>query len=151
MNHIDHDDQDQEIDDFNPNDYILADEEQLESVTKYVKLMNIFTVYFRELFNKDPSLNIFQGVDYNKLDSTNRQMELFYEYLITYKENQHNDDLVSIYSIEDIDINKCKELYILKFKEEEYGCQFIIPLISYLSEQDWQNSEWSILPVKRDD
>lgn len=149
MNHIDPDDS--EIDNFNPEDYVLADEEQLQSVTKYVKLMNIFTVYFRELFNKDPSLNIFQGVDYNKLDSTNRQMELFYEYLMAYKENQHNDDLVSIYAVEDLDINKCKELYILKLNGDEFGCQFIIPLISYLSEQDWQNSEWSILPVKRDD
>ena len=142
MNHFEHDD-------FNPDDYILADEE--EHLGKYVKLMNIFTVYFRELFKKDPSLNIFQGVDYNKLDSTNRQMELFYEYLMKYKENQHDDDLISIYPVEDLDINKCRELYILKFNDQEYGCQFIIPLISYLSEQEWQTSQWSILPIKRKD
>lgn len=149
MNNLEFDDDNDDNHEINEDEYILADEEN--KVGKYVNLMNIFTVYFRELFNKDPSLNIFQGVDYNKLDSTNRQMELFYEYLIKYKENQHDDDLVSIYSVEDLDINKCKELYILKFNGKEYGCQFIIPLISYLSEQDWKTATWSILPVKREE
>ena len=97
-------------DEFDPSEYITAAEEQL--VGKYVTLLNIFTVYFRNLFNKDPTLNIFQGVNYNKLDSTNRQMELFYEHLMKYKESEHDDDVVSIYSVQDMDINKCKELYL---------------------------------------
>ena len=147
MNDLEFDDL--ETDDFNSDDYILADEEH--NLGKYVELMNIFTIHFRDLFKKDPTLNIFQGVDYNKLDSTNRQMELFYEYLMSYKENQHNDDRISIYPVEDIDINKCKELYILKFKDQEYACQFIIPLLSYLSEQDYKSDQWSILPIKRKD
>lgn len=132
--------------DFNPDDYVHATEEKI--IGRYVTLMNIFTVHFRTLFNKDPTLNIFQGVDYDKLDSTNRQMELFYEHLTKYKENEHDDDLVSIYSVDDVDINKCRELYILKIDKSEYACQFIIPLISLLSEENWGELEWSILPVK---
>ena len=133
--------------DFNPDDYIQASEEQ--TIGKYVDLMNIFTVYFRTLFKKDPTLHIFQGIDYNKRDSTNRQMELFYEHLTMYKENEHDEDLTSIYSVDDVDINKCRELYILKIDKLEYACQFIIPLISLLSEvQNWNETDWSILPVK---
>ena len=135
--------------DFNPDDYIPAPEEH--TLGRYTKLMNIFTIYFRNLFNKDPTLNIFQGVNYDKLDSTNRQMELFYEHLTKYKEQEHIDDLVSIYPVEDIDISKCKELYILKVKDTEYACQFIIPLISLLSDQQWEIIDWLILPIKHDE
>ena len=110
--------------------------------------MNIFTIYFRTLFKKDPTLHIFQGIDYNKLDSTNRQMELFYEHMTKYKENEYNEDLVSIYFPDDIDINKCQELYILKINKLEYACQFIIPLLSMLSDENWTDTDWSILPVK---
>jgi len=148
-------------DKFNPDDYSPAEEEN--AFGNYINLMNIFTVYFRNLFKKNPTLNMFEGVNHNKLDSTSRQMELFYEHLNKYREMEHtcantktntktkNDDAISIYPIEDININECEELYILKFDNKEFGCQYLIPLISLLSQQDWTNIKWTLLPVKRED
>jgi hypothetical protein len=145
------------------NDYITSDsfdldnyqiaEEEVEMST-YINMMNIFMVYFREMFKKNPNLNMFEGVDYNKSDSTNRQMELFYEHLWKYKQDSDNDDKVSIYSLKNININDCKELYSMrvtkKLVTEEVCCQYLIPLLSLLSKQNWRNIDWSILPLKRD-
>ena len=135
--------------DFNPDDYYPADEER--SFGNYISLMNIFTVYFRNLFKKNPNMNMFEGVNYNILDSTNRQMELFYEHLDKYKHMEHNEDEISIYPIEELKLDECQELYILKINNKEYGCRYLIPLISLLSEHDWLNIEWSLLPIKRDE
>lgn len=128
------------------NNYTLADEEKEHG--KNVNLLNIFLVYYRNLFQKNTDLHMFQDINYFEYDSTNRHMELFYNELIKYKEKLHDEDKTSIYPIEDIDIDDCEELYVLKYDGKEYGCQYIIPLMSLLSEYDWLNNDWELIPIK---
>ena len=58
-------------------------------------------------------------------------------------------EAITIYPLEEFNINECKELYSLKIANEEYGCQYLIPLLSLLSEHNWIDTKWSLLPIKR--
>ncbi len=132
--------------DINLDDYVVPEEEL--SFKRHLDLMNIFLVYFKTLFKREPNLNMFDGVDEDQKDFTNRHMELFYEELLKYKENINDEQKITIYQLEDIDINSCDELYILKYNDKEYGCQFLIPLMSLLSDFNWRGEDWSIIPIK---
>lgn len=137
-------------DDFNPADYELAEEEK--EMSNFLGMLQVFNVYFKELFKRNPKNSIFEGVDYDRLDSTNRVQELFYEHLWRYKQVHLVDiEAITIYPITEFNINDCKELYSLKIGDEEYGCQYLIPLLSFLTQHNWMEIEWSLLPIKRED
>ena len=121
-----------------------------EKMNEYVDILNIFLIYFKNLFKKQPNLHMFSEIDYNKANSTNRHMELYYTEMLKYKENINDEERTSIYSLEDIDINKCRELYVLNYDDKEYGCQFLFPLLSLLAQLNWRDINWSIIPVKAD-
>ena len=139
------DDSNEEID---INDYMPAPEEN--EYGNFVNLLNIFTCYYKKLFAKKETSSIFEGIDYEKVGSTNRYMEFLYEEIFKYNKSTVEDKDV-LYDPEDndIDINKCNELYALYIDNEiKYVCKFILPVLQSLSEMNWLEVEWSIMPLK---
>lgn len=120
----------------------------------YTNLLNVFMVYYKRLFQKDHKTTMFHDIDYDKENSTNRGMELFYDELMKYNSKKSNEDLVAIYDFDEMEGDNCVELYKLTIHKGdqmvEYGCQFLIPLISFLSENSWTKVEWFIERIKSD-
>lgn len=139
---------DEEQEEINIEDYLPAPEEN--EYGNFVNLLNIFTCYYKKLFSKKETSSIFEGVDYERIDSTNRYMEFLYEEISKYNKSTIEDKDV-LYDPEDndIDINKCSELYALYIDNEiKYVSKFLLPLLHYLSEMKWLEVEWSIIPLK---
>jgi hypothetical protein len=139
---------------FKKDDYEVVEEEKMFG--NQIDTINIFMVYFKNLFQKNPSLSIFDDISEKDLSNTNRQMELLYEHMFKYKSNCDNEENVTIYPIQEFNLDECEELYSLKiniptYNNLEYGCQYIIPLISLLSLEKWRNVEWTLTPIKRSD
>ena len=132
----------------NIDDYVPAPEET--EYGNFVNLLNIFTCHYKKLFAKKESLKIFDGVDYEKLNSTNRYMEFLYEEIFKFNKSTIEDkDVLYDPENDEIDINKCIELYALYVNNEiVYVCKFLLPLLHYLSEVKWLEVEWSIMPLK---
>jgi len=139
---VEQEDSDNENDDNDDND----DDEKNE---KYVNLMNVFLCWYKQVFDKEKPVTMFHDIDYKKEESTNRCMELFYNEMYKYNSNKDDDDKIAIYDPEDIDINKCEELYILTVDSiNKAVCQCLMPLLIEVSKQDWLNINWSITAIK---
>lgn len=139
----------------NIDDYIPA-EEEIE-FGNFTNLINIFTCYFKQLFEKKQHANMFDGFDYEKTDnikciytSTNRCMEFMYEEIFKFNKS-NEDDKDMLYGPDDdkININNCDELYTLYIESEpKFVCKFILPILQHLSTQKWTDIDWSILKIK---
>lgn len=140
-----HDKEDEEID---INDYVVAEEDQ--EFRSHVNLLNIYTCYFKQLFRRNQGETLFDHVDYDKKNSTNKCMEFLYDEINKFNESTIEDKDI-LYEPDDIsvDINKCTELYTLYINSEPlYLSKFLLPLFQYLATIDWYNIEWSIIPIK---
>jgi hypothetical protein len=142
------DENDENNEEINIDDYTLAPEEN--EYGNFVNLLNIFTCYYKKLFNKKETASIFDGIDYDKKDSTNRYLEFLYEEIFKFKKSTLEDkEILYGPEVDDIDINKCNELYALYIDNElVYMCKFLLPLLQDLSEKDWLEMNWSIMPLK---
>ena len=130
------------------NDYVVADEDQ--EFRNHVNLLNIYTCYFKQLFRRNQGETLFDHVDYDKKNSTNKCMEFLYDEINKFNESTIEDKDI-LYEPDDIsvDINKCTELYTLYINSEPlYLSKFLLPLFQYLATIDWYNIEWSIIPIK---
>lgn len=133
---------------FDIKDFKLADEEI--EFSKYMNLINIFNCYFKKLFERKESDHMFEGINLEDSDSTNRCLEFLYEEVFKFN-NSNDEDKDTLYDPDDdqLDINKCNELYILCIDHSPvYVCKFLLPLLQYLGEQDWLEIDWSIMPLK---
>ena len=127
----------------------ITDETLIREDENGIVFLNIFLIYYRQLFNKKDT-NIFNEVNYDNTLSTNRYMEYMYEHICKYNENINNEDKIKVYSLAtDVNINECEELYqlIINNKESLY-CRYIVPLIYELSDMDWLNIKWDIISLK---
>ena len=141
-----------EIDDpdkpINLYDYVLADEEI--EFGKYINLLNIFNCYFKKLFVKKESEHLFGDINSEQVDSTNKSLEFLYEEIFKFN-NSIEEDKDMLYEPDDdnLDINSCKELYILCIDHAPvYVCKFLLPLLQYLGGENWLEMEWNIMPLK---
>ena len=140
-------DQDKE-EEININDYIVA-EEDIEYGT-YVSLLNIFTCYFKQLFRRKQDETIFDHVDYDRKNSTNKCMEFLYDEINKFNDSKE-EDKATLYSPDDpsVDINNCNELYSLYIKNEpKYVCKYLLPIVQYLTTIEWHTVTWAIIPIK---
>ncbi|ARF09445.1 hypothetical protein Indivirus_1_68 [Indivirus ILV1] len=130
------------------NDYVLAEEEN--EFGEFVALLNIYTCYFKQVFRREQDESMFDHIDYDQRDSTNKCLELLYEEINKFTKSEESDkDLLYNPDDESIDINKCQELYVLYINNfPGYACKYILPLMRHLAKIDWSNMEWSIIPVK---
>lgn len=132
----------------NIEEYALADEEI--EFGKYVNMINIFTCYFKKLFERKESDNLFAGINIEVEDSTNKSLEFLYDEIIKFNSSMEDDKDI-LYDPDDdlLDINNCKELYILCVDHSPlYACKFLLPLLQYLGGENWLEMEWNIMPLK---
>ena len=117
-----------------------------DSSDKMLDILNVFLKYYNTTVKENSSM--FDDIDFNKEESTNDKMEVFYDAMVKYKNYEKDDDIVAIYDLSDVDQNKCSILYCLKIDDRNYACQFLIPLLSYLSDIDWKKKVWEIKKLK---
>ena len=128
------------------NDFEFAPEEKEHA--RRINIMNIFTIYYKQLFNKEKESHMFEEINYEKENSTNRCMELLFEEIVKYNKCE-DQNITKLYNEEELDIEKCPELYALLIDNKvEKVCQLLIPLIVYLAGMEWTNIDWSIHPIK---
>lgn len=126
-------------------DFILNENEKNEEFeydipNNEMDILNILLVHFNRLNGKIE--NLFDKIDYEKLNSTNRQLEFIYDNMEKLKESNENDKLL----ISENDVNNLDKIYILYINDKIiYGCKLLIPLISYLTTIDWTNCIWDII------
>lgn len=126
-------------------DFILDETEKNEEFeydipNNEMDILNILLVHFNRLNGKIE--NLFDKIDYEKLNSTNRQLEFIYDNMEKLKESNENDKLL----ISENDVNNLNKIYILYINDKIiYGCKLLIPLITYLTTIDWTNCLWDII------
>ena len=133
--------------DIDINDYIPADKD--DNFVEF-DLLNVFTCYYKQLYQLKQEAYMFEGIDSEKKDSTNRCVELLYEEIYKFQIST-NEDKDVLYSPDDESINydNSIEIFVLYVSGEPiYATQFMLPLLRYVSELDWINLEWSIIKIK---
>jgi hypothetical protein len=118
--------------------------------TILVNMSNIYLSYFKNLYNKKQSYKLFDELNDNDDESTNRCMELFYEDMLKFEssDDPEKNDLFPSDS-DEIDINECDDLYALYIDNKHvYSCKFIMPIIKQLAMNDWDTKNWTIVPLK---
>jgi len=144
-----------EFQNLNINDYILAEEEN--EFGNMTNIINIFACYFKQIFEKKQDATIFDGLDYEKMDtttnkclSTNKCLEFMYEEIFKFNKSTENDkDTLYGPDNDSIDINNCDELYTLYIEEEpKYICKYVLPILQHLSTLKWTEFDWTILKIK---
>jgi hypothetical protein len=117
-------------------------------------IMNIHQIYYRTLYNKKNNETLFEEINYDDDTSTNRSMELFYEYMFDYKNNMiKGDDYVAVYTNDIIDNDKFDNLYGLIIDGDiKLVSPCIYSLYVYIvrdSNIKWMdNTKWKIIEVK---
>lgn len=137
-------------DKINIDEYELAEEEK--EYMSYMNLLNIYTCYYKKLFVKNKNSTMFDDIDYEKIDSTNKCLELLYNEIYKFDQSKE-DDRDILYEPDDdlIDIDQCKELYSLYIgSEPKFTCKNLLPLLKYMAEtyNNWTEMAWSIIPLK---
>lgn len=130
----------------NIDDYIIpADDLDMQ---QYVNMINVFTVYFKKLFEKKNSDNMFTNIDYTKENSTNRCMEYLFEGMHKLK-LEKVENKKEIYNPKELKIDDCTELYVLYIDDEPNKvCQYLLPLIWHVGTLKWCEINWKIMPIK---
>lgn len=124
-------------------------EENEIDASSYLDVFNVFLMYYKGVYNTEKHL--FSDINPSKDSSTNKAMELLYEYIIEYKENKGKDPkLIDMYSIKTVDMNQFDELYGLTLKDELISVSpSIYTLFLYVSNTiDWQECKWKITKIK---
>ncbi len=131
-------------------DYTTEELEEIEENEAKVTFLNVFLCYFKNLFNQNKNAHMFEGLDYNKPESTSRSLEFIYNELYKYDEaREKQPEKIKLLEVSKIDLDKCDELYILVVDDKQVKmCQFLVPIIEYVATLDWTNIKWSIMPLK---
>lgn len=116
---------------------------------KYVKILNIFQSYYKNLYKTDPSESLFSGIDYDSMSSTNRALELLYQYTLELKQNKSKGDMyVDIHKT--IDMDMYDDIYVMSIEgiSKLYSAS-LLSLMLYLANGDeWQKTTWTITKIK---
>lgn len=129
---------------FNMDDYTLAPEETPEN-KYYVDLLNCFIIYYKKLNNVPEKVNMFENIDYDKLSSTNKQMENFSALM----DEATKNDTITIQDPDEVDITKVDNLYALMVDDDIIKvCTIVFPLLEFVTELEWNKISWSIVPLK---
>jgi hypothetical protein len=137
------------------NDYTMSDEDA--EYGSYLNLINIFTIYYKTLYNKNGSETLLDEIDVDDVSSTNRPLEMFYDELYKYK-NATNDQYVNLFDKEeyknlylsepDSHIPDDYPLYSITISDNNHEIiqitHNLITAIMFVAEYDWINCIWSI-------
>jgi hypothetical protein len=162
MNELERETKEEPVEDINEDSDYDSDEQDEEEITTKgitteelydengIDFLNIFLIYYKQLFNTKMDVNMFDQIDYTKQNSTNRCMELLCEHQQKHEECKNNDRK-AIYelSLWPYAIDDCEELYQLNITGyPSLVCEYLVPLIMYLTTQEWTIVEWSIVSLK---
>jgi hypothetical protein len=133
--------------DFDINDYEPAckDDNLVE-----MSLLNVFICYYKQLYQVKQENHMFDGIDSEKEDSTNRCIELMYEEIHKFQKST-DDDKDILFDPDDntVNIDLCIELYVLYVDGNvKYVSKYMLPLLRYISDLDWATIEWSVIKIK---
>lgn len=130
------------------NDYIPADEEI--EFNNYVDILNIFNCYYKQLNEKKQNATLFDNIDYEKEESTNKCLEFLYQEILKYNSsNDENKDLLYEVDDKEINIDQWDEMYVLYIdNEQKYTSKFLLPLLQYVATIEWTKTNWNIKPFK---
>lgn len=126
------------------------DDIDLDDTECIVSIINIFQLYYKKLYKKSDDETIFDDINYDDDTSTNRSMELLYEYMYEYRINKQKDNkLVDIYDENIINAHCYEQLYglIIDDKIQKISPSFL-PLLMYLVELKWTEIDWKISKIK---
>jgi hypothetical protein len=135
----------------NINEYEPADQYEgtVENEFKnYVNVINIFTCYYKQTFNINQKITIFDDIPFDDKTATNKCMEFIFGEIYRYEKSNIFDKDVLYNPDDDINMETYKELYCLMIDSEPvYISPFVLPLISYLANMEWININWSIIDI----
>lgn len=128
-----------------PDDYVLSEEDV--EMKQYTDMLNIFIIYYNSVYNKNQ--NLFSNIDYEDESSTNRQLEMFYDevnkhktldekFITMYDSTSYKEDFGEIPDI---------PLYRLEFNKDSFYTHSLISILSFLVQNDWENTDWNIVQV----
>ena len=140
---------DEEVENVDINDYEKANDD--EDYIIFVDLLNVYNCYYKQLHQKKQESTLFEDVNMESDDSTNKCLEFLYEEMFKYKKSLVADkDFLYDPSDSEVDINKWEEMYALYIEEEhKYVCKYILPLLHYVASLDWTLLNWNIRPLKK--
>jgi hypothetical protein len=110
---------------------------------KFSNLINKYIEYYKKINPDKPLKNMFDEINYDVPTSTNHIMEMFYEDLLKY--NNFNNDIYE--SVDDIDINKVDELFLLNIDNNpKYVSESVLSLLILINNENINN--WNIVNLK---
>lgn len=117
----------------------------------FIDLFNIFNVYYKTLYNRNPSDNLFAGIDTTAENSTNRPSELFYDAVHKYNTapSQNFTDIFDpeTYKEEFKEIPEDYPLYMIQVESEVFVTHSLLSALYHIATYDWVNISWSINQV----
>ena len=119
------------------NDFVIAPEE-IEQKT-IIGLLDIYIIYYNNKHNT--SGNLFKNIDPKNKHSTNERIMELIEHISIYKSSKDCD--ITDYITNDSN-------YYVELKNVKYYCKLLVPLILYLSSNDWTNCEWNLREILKE-
>ena len=122
----------------------------------YVKILNIYSIYYKTLYNKEPSYNIFQDLDISDETATNRPLELLYEEIYLYKKTKEarykcifdTETYKKKYLSNGEEIPEEYNTYIVEIEGKKKITHNLIPALSEIATYDnWMEIKWAINKV----
>lgn len=120
-----------------------------EIYNDFFGILNVYTCYFKQLYNRPEKTTMFDGIDYEKQESTNRCMESLYAEINKYNkcDRSDKDDLYG--QDNNINIDEIDELYGLYIDNDlKYLCICLLPILKHLVTLKWNEVNWSIIKIK---
>lgn len=129
-------------------DEILNDEHFEAEAYEYADMLNLWTIYFRQFYCSE-NRDVFNSVNQDDPTATNLYMEKFYDaiYKLSKSTSPNRNILYSMDQSPKLD--SVDDLYLLYIDSEPmYTCEYLIPLLKYLTGIEWESKSWSIVPLK---
>lgn len=141
------------MDNINIEDYAVPEDEKDMQI--YVNLLNIYLVYFKTMYNKNESYNIFSDINQNDETSTNDAIIKLYDEIHRYKQEQNkNKQFINLFELDEYKklylpdsnskINEDYPLYMVYDGSRQYLSHNLITILLHLTNIDWHNIDWSI-------
>lgn len=110
-----------------------------------INIFQAFLCYFKQVFQRESKENMFDYIDPDCEDSTNKCMEIFYDHMMEFKNSPDpNKDIM--YEPDSSLVNFKGHVLVINNKPV-YVCAYFFPLISYIAGIDWMNLNWTIITV----
>jgi hypothetical protein len=131
----------------------LEKEEDYSEEIKMVDIINAFQVYYKKLFNKKQTDNMFSELNESDPLATNRQMEFLYEHIYKYKENEkEKNNKNNLFNEEDeFNLDNYDEFFALIINGEinKLSASLFALMAHLVNIQDaWYELSWSIMNLK---